>query len=77
MAALREVRRTGKGALLDFSRTELTTLWIGEESLAASVDAADPIYPNGQMPRGNNPAGLLSGSDGTLDSSHIENIIDF
>jgi len=39
MAALREARRTGKGALLDISQRELTSFLIGEEILAASVDA--------------------------------------
>jgi crotonobetainyl-CoA:carnitine CoA-transferase CaiB-like acyl-CoA transferase len=44
IAALREARRTGKGALLDLSQRELTSFLIGEEILAASVDAerADP-----------------------------------
>src|SRR6266852_1273582 len=40
LTALREARRTGKGALLDISQRELTSFMIGEEILAASVDAA-------------------------------------
>lgn len=42
IAALREVRRTGKGALLDISQRELTSFLIGEEILAASVDVERP-----------------------------------
>jgi crotonobetainyl-CoA:carnitine CoA-transferase CaiB-like acyl-CoA transferase len=40
LTALREARRTGKGALLDISQRELTSFMIGEEILAASVDPA-------------------------------------
>ncbi|WP_426413363.1 CaiB/BaiF CoA transferase family protein [Bradyrhizobium ganzhouense] len=45
IAALREVRRTGKGALLDMSQRELTSFLIGEEILAASVEVARPDLP--------------------------------
>ncbi len=38
IAALREARRTGKGALLDISQREVTSFLIGEEILASSVD---------------------------------------
>lgn len=39
ISALREARRTGKGALLDMSQRELTSFLIGEEILAASVNS--------------------------------------
>ncbi|WP_342726326.1 CoA transferase [Bradyrhizobium sp. B097] len=38
IAALREARRTGKGAHLDISQREVTSFLIGEEILASSVD---------------------------------------
>jgi crotonobetainyl-CoA:carnitine CoA-transferase CaiB-like acyl-CoA transferase len=38
IAALRETRRTGKGALLDISQREVTSFLIGEEILASSID---------------------------------------
>jgi crotonobetainyl-CoA:carnitine CoA-transferase CaiB-like acyl-CoA transferase len=40
IAALRELRRTGRGTLLDISQREVTSFLIGEEILAASVDPA-------------------------------------
>jgi crotonobetainyl-CoA:carnitine CoA-transferase CaiB-like acyl-CoA transferase len=45
IAALREARRTGRGALLDVSQRELTSFLIGEEILAASVDAERAELP--------------------------------
>jgi crotonobetainyl-CoA:carnitine CoA-transferase CaiB-like acyl-CoA transferase len=77
MAALREVRRTGKGALLDISQRELTSFMIGEEILAASVDAERADLPR----RGNADEAMILqdcflASDGRWIALTIENRID-
>jgi crotonobetainyl-CoA:carnitine CoA-transferase CaiB-like acyl-CoA transferase len=77
MAALREVRRTGKGALLDISQRELTSFMIGEEILAASVDAARSDLPR----TGNADEAMILqdcflASDGRWIALTIENSID-
>lgn len=42
ITAVMEARRTGKGAFLDFSQREVASFTLGEEILAASVDATRP-----------------------------------
>ncbi|WP_375784444.1 CaiB/BaiF CoA transferase family protein [Bradyrhizobium sp. Pha-3] len=77
ITALREARRTGKGALLDLSQRELTSFLIGEEILAASVDAE-----RGESPRRGNAdeAAVLQdcflASDGRWIALTIEDSID-
>jgi len=77
IAALREARRTGKGALLDISQRELTSFLVGEEILAASVDAERVDLPR----RGNADEAMVLqdcflASDGRWIALTIENDID-
>ncbi len=77
LTALREARRTGKGALLDISQRELTSFMIGEEILAASVDAARADLPR----TGNADEAMILqdcflASDGRWIALTIENSID-
>jgi crotonobetainyl-CoA:carnitine CoA-transferase CaiB-like acyl-CoA transferase len=77
LAALREARRTGKGALLDISQRELTSFLIGEEILAASVDAERSDLPR----RGNADEAMVLqdcflASDGRWIALTIENSLD-
>ncbi|WP_315830928.1 CaiB/BaiF CoA transferase family protein [Bradyrhizobium prioriisuperbiae] len=55
IAALRETRRTGKGALLDISQREVTSFLIGEEILASSAD----LGPVETRRRGNAEEGII------------------
>jgi crotonobetainyl-CoA:carnitine CoA-transferase CaiB-like acyl-CoA transferase len=77
ITALREARRTGKGALLDLSQRELTSFLIGEEILAASVDAERGKSPR----RGNADEGTVLqdcflASDGRWVALTIEGSVD-
>jgi crotonobetainyl-CoA:carnitine CoA-transferase CaiB-like acyl-CoA transferase len=45
IAAVREARRSGKGALLDISQREVTSFLIGEEILASSADSKRANMP--------------------------------
>jgi crotonobetainyl-CoA:carnitine CoA-transferase CaiB-like acyl-CoA transferase len=77
ITALRKAQRTGKGALLDLSQRELTSFLIGEEILAASVDAE-----RAERPRSGNAdeAMILQdcflASDGRWIALTIENSVD-
>ncbi|UYN93825.1 MAG: CoA transferase [Enhydrobacter sp.] len=53
ITAVMEARRSGKGAFLDFSQREVASFTLGEEILAASVDALRP-----QVPRDNHEDGI-------------------
>lgn len=77
IAAIRVARRSGKGALLDISQRELTSFLIGEEILAASVDAERAELPR----RGNADEAMILqdcflASDGRWIALTIENSID-
>lgn len=77
IAAIREARRSGKGALLDISQRELTSFLIGEEILAASVDVERAELPR----RGNADEAMVLqdcflASDGQWIALTIENCID-
>lgn len=77
ITALREAHRTGKGALLDMSQRELTSFLIGEEILAASVNAERADLPR----RGNSDEAMalqdcFLASDGRWMALTLENSAD-
>jgi crotonobetainyl-CoA:carnitine CoA-transferase CaiB-like acyl-CoA transferase len=52
IAAIMDARRTGRGALLDFSQREVASFTLGEEILAASADPARQLGPRGNREDG-------------------------